>query len=166
MTAKPAKSNVKTIPDGYHSVPPYIIVDGASAAIDYYKKAFGAEERIRHAGPGGKVMHAEINLGNSIVMLADEFPEMGHKSPKTLGGTPTGICLYVNDVDTVFNRAVAAGGKIERPLQNQFYGDRSGTLVDPFGHKWTISTHIEDVSPPELQKRMAEMMKKPGGAGA
>ena len=163
MTTKPAKSNVKPIPDGYHSVTPYIICDGASAAIDWYRKAFGAEERMRFPGPGGKVMHAEITLGNSVVMLADEFPEMGAKSPKSLGGTPVGILLYVNDADAIFNRAVAAGGKVERPLTNQFYGDRSGTLVDPFGHKWTVATHVEDVSPEEMQRRMAEMMKKPGG---
>jgi len=165
-SSTPSSKNVKPIPDGYTSVTPYIIVNGAPAAIDYYKKAFGAEERMRHIGPGGKVMHAELSFGNAVVMLADEFPEMGHKSPMTLGGTSTGFCLYVNDVDSVFNRAVQTGGKVERPLANQFYGDRSGTLVDPFGHKWTVSTHIEDVSPEELKKRMTEMMNKPGGACA
>ena len=151
---------VKPIPDGYHTVTPYIICDGAAAALDYYKKAFGAEEIDRHGGPGGKIMHAEIKIGDSRLMLADEFPEMGAKSPKSLGGTPFGLCVYVNDCDAAFNRAVAAGGKVERPLANQFYGDRSGTLIDPFGHKWTISTHVEDVSPAEMQKRMAEMMAK------
>jgi len=155
--------SVKPVPDGYHSVTPYLIVDGAAAALDYYKKAFGAEERMRHGGPGGKIMHAEIAIGGSVVMLADEFPQMGAVSPKTLKGTPSGICLYVRDCDAVFDRAVAAGGKIERPLANQFYGDRSGTLIDPFGHKWTVSTHVEDVSPAEMQKRMAEFAKK--GAG-
>jgi len=154
---------VKAIPDGYHTVTPYIICDGAAAALDYYKKAFGAEEIDRHGGPGGKIMHAEIKIGDSRLMLADEFPEMGAKSPKTLGGTPFGLCVYVNDCDAAFNRAVAAGGKVERPLANQFYGDRSGTLIDPFGHKWTISTHVEDVSPAEMQKRMAAMMAKGGG---
>jgi PhnB protein len=154
---------VKPIPDGYHTVTPYIICDGAAAAIDYYKKAFGAEEIDRHGGHGGKIMHAEIKIGDSRLMLADEFPQMGAVSPKSLGGTPFGLCVYVKDCDALFNRAVAAGGKIERPLANQFYGDRSGTLIDPFGHKWTISTHVEDVSPAEMQKRMAAMMAKGGG---
>lgn len=154
---------VKPIPEGYHTVTPYITVDGAAAALAYYAKAFGAEERMRHAGPGGKIMHAEIKIGDSVIMLSDEFPEMGAKSPKSLGGTPFGICLYVRDVDAVFNRAVAAGGKVDRPLKTQFYGDRSGTLIDPFGHKWTVSTHVEDVSPQEMERRMAEMPKKPGG---
>jgi len=154
---------VKPIPDGYHTVTPYITVDGAAKALEYYAKAFGAEERMRHGGPGGKIMHAEMKIGDSAIMLSDEFPEMGAKSPKSLGGTPFGLCLYVGDADAVFNRAVAAGGKVDRPVQNQFYGDRSGTLIDPFGHKWTISTHVEDVSPEELQRRMAEMAKKMGG---
>ncbi len=154
---------VKPIPDGYHTVTPYIIVDGAAAALDFYKKAFGAEELDRHLGPGGKIMHAEMKIGDSRLMLADEFPEMGALSPKTLKGTPFGLCLYVKDSDALFNRAVGAGAKVERPIQNQFYGDRSGTVIDPFGHKWTISTHVEDVSPAEMKKRMDEMMKKGGG---
>jgi PhnB protein len=153
----------KHVPEGYHSLTPYIICDGAAAALDYYKKAFGAEERMRFAGPGGKIMHAEITVAGSIIMLADEFPEMGAVSPKRLGGTPFGLCLYVPDCDKVFNQAVAAGGKAERPVVNQFYGDRSGTLVDPFGHKWTVSTHVEDVPPDEMKKRMESYTKQGGG---
>lgn len=149
--------SVKPIPDGYHSVTPYLIIKGAAAALEFYKTALNAEERVRMPGPDGKVMHAEIQIGDSIVMLADEFPEMGAVSPQTLGGTPVGFCIYVTDVDARFQQAVAAGAKIERPLQNQFYGDRSGTLLDPFGHKWTLATHVEDVTPEEMQRRMAAM---------
>jgi PhnB protein len=156
---------VKPVPDGYHTVTPYLIVSGAAAAIDWYRNVFQAEERMRMPMPGGKVAHAEIAIGDSVVMLADEFPEMGAKSPGTLGGTPVGLAVYVRDVDTIFNRAVAAGAKVERPLQNQFYGDRSGTVVDPFGHKWTISTHVEDVSPEEMERRMAEFASKGGSCG-
>jgi PhnB protein len=148
---------VKKVPEGYHTVTPYLIVSGAAKALDYYKRAFNAEERMRHPGPEGKIMHAEIQIGDSRVMLADEFPQMGARSPQSIGGTATGLCVYVEDVDKVYTQAIAAGGKEERPLQNQFYGDRSGTLVDPFGHKWTIATHVEDVSPEEMQKRMAAM---------
>ena len=152
---------VKPIPDGYHTVTPYLIVKDAAKALDYYQRGLGAEETVRMPGPGGKIMHAEIRIGDSMVMLADEFPQMGAVSPQTIGGTPVGICLYVENVDELFNRAVSAGGKVERPLQNQFYGDRSGTLIDPFGHKWTIATHIEDVEPAEMERRMAAM-KPPG----
>src|SRR6187200_1270298 len=143
------------VPVGYHTVTPYLIVSGAAQALDFYKRALGAIEQMRMPGPEGNVMHAEIKIGDSVIMLADEFPEMGARSPQALGGTPVGICLYVPDVDSLFNQAIQAGGKVERPLQNQFYGDRSGTFIDPFGHKWTIATHIEDVSPEEMQKRMA-----------
>src|SRR5262245_33427961 len=143
----------KPIPDGWHTVTPYLICKGAGEALDWYKKAFGAEERFRMAGPGGKVMHAEMKLGDSNVMMADEFPDMGAKSPASYGGSPVGLHLYVNDCDGVFNRAVAAGGQVARPLADQFYGDRSGTLIDPYGHKWTIATHTEDVSPEEMQQR-------------
>jgi PhnB protein len=152
---------VKPIPEGYRTVTPYLIVSDAAKALDYYQRALGAREIVRMPGPGGKIMHAEIRIGDSMVMLADEFPQMGANSPQTIGGTPVGICLYVENVDELFNRAISAGGKVERPLQNQFYGDRSGTLIDPFGHKWTIATHVEDVSPEEMQKRMAAM-KPPG----
>jgi PhnB protein len=150
---------VKPVPEGYHTVTPYLIVQGAAQALDYYKKAFGATEVLRLADPSGKVMHAEIKIGDSIVMLADEFPEMGAKSPSTIGGSPVGICLYVPGVDALFQQAVAAGGKEERPVKDQFYGDRSGTLRDPFGHQWTIATHQEDLTPEEIGKRAAEAMR-------
>src|SRR5436309_14005021 len=147
----------KPIPDGYHSVTPYLIVSGAAQAIDFYQRALGAKERMRLATPDGKIGHAELEIGDSVIMLADEFPQMGAKSPQTIGGTPVGICVYVQDVDAVYKQAIAAGGKEERPLQNQFYGDRSGTFLDPFGHQWTIATHIEDVSHEEIGRRMASM---------
>jgi PhnB protein len=147
-------ANVKPIPDGYHSVTPYLIIKGAADAIEFYKKAFGATElfRMEHEG---KVAHAEIKIGDSPIMLADEHPDMGHFSPKTLGGTPVGIMIYVEDVDTIFPRAIAEGGVEVKPLQDQFYGDRSGTLTDPFGHLWTVATHTEDVSPEEMDQRAA-----------
>ena len=148
------------VPVGYHTVTPYLIVSGAAKALDFYKRALGAIEQMRMPGPEGKVMHAEIKIGDSVIMLADEFPEMGARSPQALGGTPVGICLYVPDVDSLFNQAIQAGGKVERPLQNQFYGDRSGTFIDPFGHKWTIATHVEDVTPEEIGRRMAAMQSK------
>jgi PhnB protein len=148
---------VKPIPDGYHTVTPYLIIKGAAGALDFYKKAFGAEELMRHATPDGRVGHAEIKIGDSRIMLADEFPEMNAVGPQSLGGTPVGFCIYLADVDAAAARAIAAGAKVERPVQDQFYGDRSGTLIDPFGHKWTLATHKEDVSPEELQRRMAAM---------
>jgi len=152
-------AKAKPIPDGYHSVTPYLVVKGAAAAIDFYKKAFGATELFRMPMPGGKIGHAEIKIGNSPVMLADECPEMGAVAPQA-AGSPVGLMIYLEDVDTVFNRAVAAGGKVERPLQDQFYGDRSGTLIDPFGHKWTVATHKEDVPPDELARRAAALQQK------
>ncbi len=145
--------NVKPIPEGYHSVTPYLIIKGAAEAIDFYKKAFGATELFRMAQPDGKVAHAEIKIGDSPIMLSDEHPEMGYKSPTSLGGTPLSIMIYVEDVDTIFKQALAAGGEEQKPLQDQFYGDRSGTLKDPFGHIWHVATHIEDVSPEEMDKR-------------
>jgi PhnB protein len=148
---------VQPIPAGYHTVTPYLIIKGAAAALDFYQRALGTQERVRMPGPDGKIMHAEIQIGDSMVMLADEFPQMGALSPQTIGGTAVGLCLYIEDVDVRFQKAVAAGAKIERPLQNQFYGDRSGTIIDPFGHKWTLATHIEDVTPDEMQRRMAAM---------
>jgi PhnB protein len=148
-------TKVKPIPDGYHTATPYLVLRGAARAIDFYKQAFGAVELMRISGPGGHIGHAEIRIGDSPIMLADEMPEMGIKSPQTLGGTPVSVVLYVEDVDAVFNRATAAGAKAERPVQNQFYGDRSGSLEDPFGHKWHISTHVEDIPPDELQRRAA-----------
>ncbi len=157
---------VKTIPDGYHSVTPYLIITGAGEAIDYYKKAFGATELLRMPAPGGKIGHAEIKIGDSPIMLADEMPEMGYQSPQTLGGTPISIMIYVADVDTVFDRAVAAGGKIQRPVKDQFYGDRSGTLEDPFGHVWHVATHTEDVSAEEMDRRMKAVGAAASGGGA
>jgi len=154
---------VKPVPDGYHAVTPYLIVKDAAGAIAFYAKAFGAEERMRCPMPDGRMGHAEIQIGDSVVMLADEFPEMDAKGPDALGGTPVGICLYVNDSDAVFARAVAAGAKVLRPLQDQFYGDRSGTVIDPYGHKWTISTHREDVSAEEIERRMKAMGDSKGG---
>jgi PhnB protein len=151
--------SVKPIPDGYHTVTPYLIVKGAAEALEFYKRAFGATEIMRFPMPDGRVGHAEMKFGDSIVMLADEFPQMGAVSPQTLGGTPFGLCLYVPNVDELFAQAVAAGAKVERPVTNQFYGDRAGTVLDPFGHKWTITTHVEDVSHEEMQKRMAAMPK-------
>ena len=151
---------VKPIPDGYHSVTPYLIVKGAASAIEYYKKAFGAMELMRFQGPDGLLMHAEIKVGDSPIMLADEMPGMAYRSPQSYGGTPVSIALYVEDVDAVFNRAIATGGKVHRPVQDQFYGDRTGTLEDPFGHVWSIATHKEDVSSAEMKKRSEEAMKQ------
>jgi PhnB protein len=147
-------ANVKPIPDGYHSVTPYLIIKGAAAAIDYYKDAFGATElfRMEHEG---KVGHAEIKIGDSPIMLADEFPPMNAYSPKTIGGTPVSLMIYVDDVDPMFKRAVELGGTEMKPLQDQFYGDRSGTLTDPFGHVWTVATHKEDLTPEEMNERAA-----------
>ena len=153
--------SVKPIPDGYHSVTPYLIIDGAAAAIEFYKKAFGAQERMRMPGPDGKIGHAEITIGNCTLMLADEFPEMNAHGPKTRGGTTVSFCIYVPDCDAQFKQALAAGGKELRPLKDQFYGDRSGTLEDPFGHCWTIATHVEDIAPEEMARR-AEQLSKEG----
>ena len=149
---------VKPIPDGYHTVTPYITCKGAAKALDFYKTAFGAKEIMRY-DMGGTIGHAEVRIGDSVVMLSDEFPQMGAVSPKTLGGTPFGLCIYLPDVDAAVAKAVSAGCTIERPLQNQFYGDRSATLLDPFGHKWTLATHVEDVSPEEMKQRMAAHSK-------
>ena len=149
---------VKPIPDGYHTVTPYITCKGAAKALDFYKTAFGAKEIMRY-DMGGTIGHAEVRIGDSVVMLSDEFPQMGAVSPKTLGGTPFGLCIYLPDVDAAVAKAVAAGCTIERPLQNQFYGDRSATLLDPYGHKWTLATHVEDVSPEEMKRRMAANAK-------
>jgi len=156
----------KPIPDGYHTATPYLIIDGAGDAIEFYKKAFGATELFRFPMPGGKIGHAEIKIGDSPIMLADEFPEMGHKSPKTLGGSPVSIMIYVEDVDTVFARAITAGGTEQRPVKDQFYGDRSGTLEDPFGHVWHVATHKEDVPAEEMARRAsAHTAAATGGGG-
>jgi PhnB protein len=146
---------VKPFPDGYHTATPYLIINGAAAAIDYYRRAFGATEVVRMADAQGRIAHAEIRIGDSMVMLADEHHEMGYRGPATLGGTTVSIVLYVPDVDVVFERAIEAGGKSRQPVTDQFYGDRMGTLVDPFGHVWTVGTHTEDLSPEEMKRRMA-----------
>lgn len=153
--------SVKPIPDGYHSVTPYLILTGAAQGLEFYQQAFGATVTLRMDGPGGKIMHAEIRIGDSVIMLADECPEMNAISPTTLKGTPVSLMIYVEAVDTVFSRAIAAGATVRRAVQNQFYGDRSGTLVDPFGHVWTISTHTEDLTPEEIAKRAEAMMSQP-----
>ena len=150
-------AQVRPVPEGYHSVTPYLIIKGAAKALEFYQRAFGAKETIRMPGPGGKITHAEMRIGNSIVMLADEHPEINARSPESFGGSPVMIHLYVEDVDAVFNQAVAAGAKVERALADQFYGDRTGGVKDPFGYSWYIATHKEDVSPAEMQKRMAAM---------
>jgi PhnB protein len=140
----------------------YLIVKDAARAIDFYKKAFGAIELFRMADPSGRIGHAEIKIGDSPVMLADEFPDMGYRSPLSLGGTPVSLLIYVENVDALASQAIAAGAKVLRPVIDQFYGDRSGTFSDPFGHTWTIATHKEDLSPEELQKRSEAFMKKQG----
>jgi PhnB protein len=148
-------SKVKPIPEGYHSVTPYLIIKNAAEAIEFYKKAFGATELFRIDQPDGKIGHAEIKIGDSPIMLSDEFPEMGHRGPQSLGGSPVSLMLYVEDVDAVVNRATTAGAKLDRPVEDKFYGDRAGSLTDPFGHIWHIGTHKEDVTPEEMEKRAA-----------
>jgi len=148
---------VQPVPAGYHNVTPYLIVRNAAAAIEFYKKAFNAAELMRFPGPGEKIMHAEVKIGDSPVMLADEMPEEGYVGPQTLGGVGVSIMLYVDDVDKQFAQAVSAGATAKRPVKDQFYGDRSGTLVDPFGHVWTLGTHKEDLSMDEVRKRMEKM---------
>lgn len=150
-------SQVQPIPEGYHSVTPYLVVAGSAAAIDFYRQAFGATELMRFPGPDGKVAHAEIRVGDSVIMLADEAPDWGAFGPKTVGGTPVTLMVYVPDVDAVVAQAVEAGAKLTRPVEDKFYGDRSGRIEDPFGHLWDVSTHVEDVAPDELQRRMAAM---------
>jgi PhnB protein len=151
--------SVNPIPDGYHSVTPYLIVDGAAEAIRWYGEALGAVEVLR-LPMGDKVGHAEIRIGNSHVMLSDEWPDYGKLGPKARGGATSGLNVYLEDVDAAFARALAAGASVERPVEDQFYGDRSGTIVDPFGHSWTLSTHIEDLSEEEIQQRMAAWSKE------
>lgn len=151
---------VKPVPEGYHSITPYLYIRDAAQALDFYKKAFGAEETMRFAQPDGRVGHAEIRIGDSPIMLADEFPEMGIRSPHSYGGTPVSMLVYVENVDAQFAQALAAGAREIRPVKDQFYGDRSGTLEDPFGHVWTIATHKEDIDMEEMQKRATEAMKE------
>jgi PhnB protein len=150
-------ATVKPIPDGYPRVIPYLSLDVASAAIEFYTKVFGAQEKVRMPGPGGTVGHAELAIGDSIVMLADVSPDMG-QTPKQLGGTPVTVMVYVEDVDDVFDRAIKAGATEDRKVQDQFYGDRAGAFVDPFGHKWFVATHVEDVPEEEMKKRVAAAM--------
>jgi PhnB protein len=151
-------ATVKPIPDGYPRVTPYLHVDGASKAIDFYRTVFGAKERMRMAGPDGRIGHAELEIGNSMIMVADEHPDMNVRGPKSIGGTPVTVLVYVEDVDRAFERALKAGAKELRPVENQFYGDRSGQFEDPFGHHWNVATHVEDVPPDEMAKRAAKMM--------
>jgi len=158
-TATSKSTKVKAIPAGYHSVTPYLIIDGAARAIDFYKRAFDAKEMMRIPSPGDKIGHAEMKIGDSVIMLADEHPEMDARSPSHFGGSPISIMIYVEDVDKQFKQAIEAGGTELRPLTDQFYGDRSGTLKDPFGHSWHLSTHKEDVSMEEMNRRMAAMKK-------
>jgi len=153
-------NKVKAIPDGYHSVTPYLFVKNGVAALEFYKKAFGAEEIMRAAEPNGKVSHAEIKMGDSLIMLADEHPECDALSPQTVGGSPVTLHFYVEDVDAVVKNALNHGAKQQRPVTDQFYGDRSGSVIDPFGHVWNIATHIEDVSPEEIFARYEKMKQK------
>lgn len=154
---------VKPIPEGYHSVTPYLIVDDAARALDFYKNAFGAVETMRLPAPGGRIGHAEMKIGDSTVMLADEYPAMGARSAKTIGGSPISLMIYVPDVDKLVAQAIGAGGTLVRPLANQFYGDRTGGIDDPFGIHWYLATHVEDVPPEELKRRAEKAMSEAGG---
>lgn len=162
-------SQAKPIPDGFHTVTTHLVIRGAAKAIDFYKKAFGAQElhRMPMPGPGDRLMHAAIKIGDSIIMLADEFPEMGGLSPLSLKGTPVGLHLYVTDADASFKRALDAGATVKMPIMDQFWGDRYGVVTDPFGHQWSIATHKRDMTPQEMEKAGAEAMAKmcqPAGA--
>ena len=148
----------KAIPDDYPRVTPYLYIDGASAAIDFYRSVLGARERMRMPTPDGRIGHAELEIGDSVIMLADANPDMDVRSPRSIGGTPIALHVYVEDVDSVFGQAVKAGAKQLRPVENQFYGDRSGQFEDPFGHRWNVATHVEDVPPDEMAKRAAAAM--------
>jgi PhnB protein len=154
---------VKPLPEGYHSVTPYLILRGAADALEFYKRAFGAKEIMRFPAPKGRIGHAEIEIGGSRIMLADEFPEMGAHAPQTPGTSPVMLYLYVADADKTVKAALAAGAKQEKPVEDQFYGDRSGSIIDPFGHIWWIATRKEDVAPDELRRRAEQRMKAAGG---
>jgi uncharacterized glyoxalase superfamily protein PhnB len=156
------KNNVKPIPEGAQVVTPHLVVQGAAAALEFYRKAFGAEELCRMPMPGGKLGHAEIKIGAGTVMLCDEFPEMGARSPLALGGSPVTIHLYVEDVDAVFAQAVGAGAQVRMPVSNMFWGDRYGQVIDPFGHIWSLATHIEDLSMEEMARRAEAAFSNPG----
>jgi PhnB protein len=153
---------VKPVPEGYHTATPYLVVNDANKAIDFYKRAFGAKEVTRMDGPQGKISHAELKIGDSMIMLSDEMPGQGTRSPQSLGGTAVGVFLYLTDVDSVFKQATSAGAKVDMPLADMFWGDRYGKLTDPFGHAWSLATHKEDVAPEEMQKRMKAEMAKMG----
>ena len=155
--------DVRPIREGYSTVTPYLFIKGAASAIDYYKKVFGAQEIMRLNAPNGLIGHAELRIGDSMIMLSDENPQWGNKSPQTLGGSATSLHVYVKDVDSVVQGAVDAGAQLIRAVKDQFYGDRSGSLLDPFGHLWSVATHIEDVSPEEIKKRMAAVMSQAAG---
>jgi PhnB protein len=152
------ESKVEPVPQGYHTLTPYLTVRGGMEALAFYEKAFGATELFRMDGPDGKLMHAEMRLGDSPFMLADEFEEWGNRSPATIGATGSSLMVYVEDVDAIFQRAVEAGAKVVMPVKDQFYGDRTGMVEDPFGHRWSLATHVEDVPPDELERRAKEMM--------
>jgi len=154
------KKKVSFVPKGYYTATPYLLCRAADQAIDFYKKAFGAKEKTRMLGPDGKIMHAEITIGDSHIMLGEENVAMGMRSPQSLGGSPAGVMLYVPNVDAMFNAAVAAGAKVEMPVADQFWGDRYGKLTDPFGHSWSIATHIEDMSEKEMARRGEEFFKQ------
>jgi PhnB protein len=149
-------AKVKPIPDDYPRVSAYLHIDGASAAIAFYEKVLGAKERMRMGGPDDKVAHAELQVGDSVIMLADEFPDMNVRGPRSIGGTPVSLMVYVEDVDATFERAISEGATSLQPVEDKFYGDRSGQFEDPFGHQWTVSSHVEDVAPDELMKRAAQ----------
>jgi PhnB protein len=153
-------SQAEPIPQGYHTVTPYLTINDAARALEFYKRAFGAREVMRMEGPGGKIGHAEIKIGDSMIMLADEMPGTGSRSPQSLGGTSGGVFLYVEDADALFNQAVSAGAQVEAPLADMFWGDRYGRLKDPFGHSWSVATHKEDVAPAEMSKRMQDAIAK------
>lgn len=154
------EKTVKAIPDGYHTLTPNIVVKDAVAALSFYQKAFGAEELSRMPGPGGKIMHAEVKIGDSRLMLCDEMPEMGNKGPKSLGGTPVSFYVYVNNVDASWKRAVDAGAKVIMPVEDMFWGDRGGRLEDPFGHGWMLAQHTKDLTPAEIKAGQAEFEEK------
>jgi PhnB protein len=157
-------AKVDPIPSGYHTVTPYLTLNDCARAIDFYKKAFGAKEMVRMDGPPGKIGHAEIKIGDSVIMLADEMPGAGSRAPKSLGGTTAAVFLYVNDVDSSYKKAVDAGANADMPPADMFWGDRFGKLTDPFGHSWAMATHKEDVAPEEMGKRAQQEMAKMGRA--
>jgi uncharacterized glyoxalase superfamily protein PhnB len=152
--------SAKPIPEGYHTLTPFLIVRNAARAIEFYKQAFGAQERGVAKGPDGKVMHAELKIGDSVIMLSDEYPEFGSLSPQSVGGSPMGLHIYIENVDAAFDRAVKAGAQVEMPVMDQFWGDRYGKLKDPFGHKWSIATHVKDMSADEMKRSMDDAMSK------